>query len=479
MARSYRRERHGCRRWLLGGLLASLLAVAVLVGLWQQGWLSWERLRSWTSPERTEAPHDGGKPAYDAGPAAEASVPGPRDASAQQRTPASRDGGVAEHDAAASEPSRAMAPGVEVCPPEAAEPRIALLQIVAGGFPELLLACQGRVEAFGEGPEAGTWLRFAVFELDPEVPGTVPEPVVPVAGDVTGDGLPDLLLGSTFRGDGGTVAGGALHLIPQWAEGGFGEPRRLVGAAVLSVTTAQLDGRGGQEVLAVLRGNRLAGQQAEVRVWRGGVAPAPLMRRGLPADILAAAWRDLNGDGVLDLIGATPNRLLAVLSDGRGSLRTGSLSHEVPRLRGVAAFPTGWAAWVGSGVRLPAASVVLRWSGDDDAAEPMWLQPVLVADEAGPGAPLRRLASSGAGLWSTAGAEGSWIAQPNRGGGLHWERLPVPPGELASVAVWRERRWVLWREGAGRPWRLLVVDRSGIRPVRLADAPLVLRVHLP
>ncbi len=498
----YRRpERRGRR--LLGCLGGTLLLGGLLVAglLWWRGGDAWlpAGLRE-LLPGRATAGTDGG-PGGDAAPA-DAAAPGDARAAAPgDGRAAPRDGGIeaadgqeagrpaptvrdAARSAVGSDAGRdAGAPASDlVCPADVDAPRLLVADLVGDERPELLVLCGARVLVHGRAGGCERLLRVLEAEVRPELPGVHVEAAEAAVGDVTGDGLVDLVVGFAYRADAGGWVGGALHLLPRAPGGGFGEPVRLASAPVLSVHLAQLDGRGGLDVAAVVRGDRLAGRPARLRLWSGGVAPRPLSRQPLPLPPTSVGWLDVDGDGRLDLLAAAPGRLLV----RRGPLPEDRPAGvvEVDGLLEVAAVPGAWLARTAEGLRrgrwVPASGPPADGGDAGGSSGPA------LGERVGPGGAVRRLAATPLRFWVLDEAGAPRLARTSRLDGGAWPTVTVPAGIVADVAeqAGGERLWLLWRPGLGAPWRLRWTPRPpqaspSTRPVDAEPAPLLLRIPLP
>ncbi len=131
------------------------------------------------------------------------------------------------------------------------------------------------------------------------------------AGDWTGDGHADVLMR--------TKTSGSLYVVPGTGQGTFGGPRLLSNAWTGYTSTAvagDLTGDQRPDIVAVK-----AGQVYVVPGVAGGGLGTPVQRQALGADndALVAGARDLNGDGVGDVVVRSKEgafRILTGRSDG-------------------------------------------------------------------------------------------------------------------------------------------------------------------
>ncbi len=349
----------------------------------------------------------------------------------------------------------------------------------------LLVGCGREVHLLALGAAWEGALRVVSFHLEPEAPGVSVSMAAAAAGDVTGDGRVDLLLGFVFRADGGGISGGALHLVPGAVQGGFSEPLRLLSAPVAWLQVVQVDGRGAEDLLAGLPGERVSGRPAEVRSWLGGAALRPHGRVRLDAAVASWAASDVDGDGTLDVLAVAPGRLFVVRMPASGdpSVR---LDAALSGLEAVAGVEGGrWMALVDGRVVSPRAE--RPWLvGDEEGGR--WGLPSSPWAEGGwePGARVEALWNASGALAARAGHRVWWERWRAGNAQARWEpfRLAEGPGEVADVAGAGSRRgpWSLWRGSPSEGWGLYeepMESGRSARPVGWSEAPLRLRLRLP
>jgi len=238
------------------------------------------------------------------------------------------------------------------------ELRITVADVTGDGFDDLLLgdpnndalaSAAGRLFVVAGGPALGSTAAItATLEL--------PHPVANdyfgssiVTGDVTGDGVADLLVASPGADVGGVVDCGAVSLFA----GGSGLVGTLTPTALLlgagvkdgafgngGLFLADLDGDGLRDVVV---GATDAANGGELRYWRGGsgligtpAATAVMVDArskrshslGRSSGMNATGFADVTGDGVLDVVapderaGPTSDGLIKVFAGGAGLIGT-------------------------------------------------------------------------------------------------------------------------------------------------------------
>lgn len=184
-----------------------------------------------------------------------------------------------------------------------------------------------------EGRTGGTVAVTIPFGAVPDTVATaVRDPQVLGAGDLTGNGRPDLLTTA--------YAGGAVIAYPQRAQGraSFGMATRLDTDALgaIDVATADLDGDGDTDVAAaIFREDAVRwyeNQGAASRSDALSFAPGRALPATLPGAYAVEA-ADVNGDGAPDLIVASRlDGRLVWFPNRAGADATGSALFEAPRL---------------------------------------------------------------------------------------------------------------------------------------------------
>jgi hypothetical protein len=220
-------------------------------------------------------------------------------------------------DGAAAEPAKARPPtpfaalvrrGGEptpttfVCEAEVAAPSAALVDLVGDPRPELAVGCGDRLLLLALRGSPPRPLRVATFDAPATEPGVQASHITRVTvGDVTGDGLPDLVVPVWREGVRGDVRAGGLFVVPREATGGFGGVRELLDVPVVEVRNL-IERVGATTYLAALhRASGVARRRSELVVFRGGAAPekTDTLLTGVGAVAMAAV--DLDGDRIRDL----------------------------------------------------------------------------------------------------------------------------------------------------------------------------------
>lgn len=469
------------------GLVGVLRALGVLVGIWAV--LGAVGLVAGVLPLDGEgasaAGADRGEPSANDGGVDE---PAP---TAGRGGPEAADGGPAD---AAQETTAVATPEAQaldrwtVCDAAVRRPSLGAVQVVGGPAPELAVGCDGVVHliAVTDGRPA----RIATFDAERTEDAPLSTNAgVPAAGDVDGDGRPDLVLPFWKASRDGSARGGALYLVRTDATGAFADPRLLGPIAAVAVAVEQLDGRPGLDVVAMNRGSALARRPSEAWVYGGGAVPArtAVLRTGLGAEALALA--DLDRDTNLDVIAAVSGqpRVDVFFGDGTGRFprnRTLTIVDATEVLAADLDSDGGTDALVrGEGLHVlhagPVESLEPR-----PVDVPEGLTQVRTVDANGDGRPdLVGLLDGGLVVLTQgddlAFAEGS----PRRASPLVMQRLALADldgdGEPEAAALGRTG-------GEETAWELVVLASiTGERPLvaadapsPLPDAPLVLRVPL-
>jgi len=209
-----------------------------------------------------------------------------------------------------------------VCDASTRRPGLALLQLIGDPRPELAVSCGDTVHVLALDPRgpggALVPVRVATFSIS--AVGTEPDTALVAratgAGDVDGDGAPDLVLGFADPAD--RARSGALFLVSRDASGAFARPRSLGPIAAIGVAVRALDARAGAEILALHRAQAASRRASEVWVFGGGAAPSrvALQRVGVGAEAFTIA--DLDRDGHDDVLVATSDgpRVDVLFGDG-------------------------------------------------------------------------------------------------------------------------------------------------------------------
>lgn len=230
---------------------------------------------------------------------------------------------------------------VSVCDASVKRPTMTLAQLVGDPRPELLLGCGPLVQvvSFASLPSAETasdasptaagatrplapWL-VAALETSDETDGDRVHALAPLSGDVTADGVTDLLFGYYREDPGGAVRDGELHLLRGNFMGGFDAPLALGRFSSVATRLGQLDSRPGLDLVAVHQANPLSRRPSEVRVFGGGAAFARMgaVQTGIGAEDVAVL--DIDRDGALDVAVAVTDEHRVDFFYGDGSGRFG------------------------------------------------------------------------------------------------------------------------------------------------------------
>lgn len=151
-------------------------------------------------------------------------------------------------------------------------------QLLGDERPELVVGLGDRFEVlrFTDDEEALERV-VTVTLLSPDASFTPSSPRAAI-GDVTGDGLPDLVVAFWRRAYAGGSRGGGAWLLRGKADGSLDRPRRFSGPRVMatSVHLADLDGRGGLDVVVGGRGRPWGGIPGRILPYAGGRRPRAL-----------------------------------------------------------------------------------------------------------------------------------------------------------------------------------------------------------
>jgi hypothetical protein len=186
-----------------------------------------------------------------------------------------------------------------------------LLRIAGTPRPRYLVHCGSSLELIGFDALGGQLepRRIAHFEVSVPEPGLGAEAGGLASGDLDGDGLVDLLIGSVLRDDRETVSGGRLHWLRGAADGSFVGARRLGDAAATRLAFAGQAAAAGAELVALRTGEPRLGEPTQLWSYAAGAAPQRRDKRALGPGADALAVLDLNLDGrdeAFVLLGAPP-----------------------------------------------------------------------------------------------------------------------------------------------------------------------------
>lgn len=298
----------------LGQTFATLL---FLVAIWGGG-----ALIAWTMdalPQRSARV----EPARDDGDAAvDTSVPARRGAAEpeappapSERPPASAaaepaDGPPAE----APEPAEAVAPAaplppVRVLPLEAPLQKPYVVSLAAGdvlgdGRPELVVGLGERVEVLGVEPD-GSLARRLVVHHRPANADTTPSSPRAAIGDATGDGVSDLVIAFWRRAHSLGSRGGGAWILRGKGDGTLDRPRRFAGPRMMisSVDLVDVDGREGAEIVLSDRGRPYGDIPGRIRVYRAARRPRPIADFSAETnDLRMVLPAHADDDGAIDLV---------------------------------------------------------------------------------------------------------------------------------------------------------------------------------
>lgn len=204
-----------------------------------------------------------------------------------------------------------------VCASSPAEPSLVVAQVFGDPRPEVIVGCPDGWHVVG----LGAWgpARVALFTTGPAPSGQLNRTGPAAAGDVDGDGHPDLVLPLARETREGAGRGGRLHWVPRGAYGGVRDPVALAPIAAVDATIAPLDANPGADIVAMNRTNALAQLPSEAWVFGGGAAPARQAALVTGLSGIAARVGDLDRDGHADVVTLARGRLDLHFGDGHGT----------------------------------------------------------------------------------------------------------------------------------------------------------------
>lgn len=179
----------------------------------------------------------------------------------------------------------------------------------------VLVGCGADVDLLAQW-DSPALARIARFTRTPTRQGDDTSATVLAAGDINGDGRPDLVLGFTDTRSVGAPSG-ALYVAASAPGGGFKAPEALAPIVTRSLDVASLNGQEGADLAALHQPGRGGSRATEAWLFGGGSAPARSARldAGSGATLLATA--DLDRDGKRDVV--TLGAAVRVhFGDGRG-----------------------------------------------------------------------------------------------------------------------------------------------------------------
>jgi len=189
-----------------------------------------------------------------------------------------------------------------VCEGDVPHPSLALVDVIGDPRPELAVGCGDRLLVLALRGKPPHPFRVATFETPTPGAGVRSSHMGRVTvGDLSGDGLPDLVVPFWHTGARDDVRGGGLYVVPRRPTGGFGDPIELVDVPVTDVRNI-VERVGAITYLAALhRASSVARRRSEVFVFRGGASPERTAKLSTGVGAVALAIADLDGDRRRDL----------------------------------------------------------------------------------------------------------------------------------------------------------------------------------
>lgn len=184
--------------------------------------------------------------------------------------------------------------------------------VVGDSRPEILVAVGGETHVVGL--HEGRPLRVATIGA----PGPA-APARPLAADVTGDGVTDLVVGYARLGPEGGPTGGTLQLLPGNPRGALDEPRVLAPIAVTGLVSTSIGSGESQRGAPLAAANWTDGfgrRASELWTFAGGASPVRRGRARLRDDVTDVVSADLDGDGVRELVALDAQGLTRVSFEG-------------------------------------------------------------------------------------------------------------------------------------------------------------------
>jgi hypothetical protein len=123
-----------------------------------------------------------------------------------------------------------------------------------------------------------------------------------IAADIDGDGLRDLLFGSSYWDSTNAPRGGGLHLLTRTRAGGFAAPRKLSALTLGALAVGHFTAADGVDIAALHRDDNRIGRQDELVTLHGGPAPLQLAAARRPEGVRRLDAIDVNLDGRDELI---------------------------------------------------------------------------------------------------------------------------------------------------------------------------------
>ncbi len=319
-------------------VLSTLRSIAVVAGLWLllaligliAGVIPFGADDDEAEPAVGDAGVDAASPARDAG--RDASKVAPRDAG--RRVDATVTPVQPTETSPAAPPTGTIA-RFTVCD---AAPHVTLraAQVLGGPIPELIVGCGSAftliaATATRQEPRATEPVHIARFERAASEGAPSLLAGRAAAGDIDGDGLPDLLLPFYEATPRGAIPQGSLYLLRRRADGGFEAARALASFAASAAQTGAFDTAPGEDFVALNRGHALSRRPSELWTFAGGASPARtgVLRGGLGGEAVTSL--DLDRDGHLDLalLARDEPRIDVFFGDGAGHFpRTVTIAME-------------------------------------------------------------------------------------------------------------------------------------------------------
>lgn len=149
--------------------------------------------------------------------------------------------------------------------------------LTGDGRPELVLGLGDRFEVFTV-PTLDRLERLLAIHHRPANADTTPSSPRAVIGDATGDGVSDLLIAFWRRAHSLGSRGGGAWILRGKGEGAIDRPRRFAGPRMMicSIALLDVDGREGDEIVLGDRGRPYGDIAGRIRIYRSGRRPRPL-----------------------------------------------------------------------------------------------------------------------------------------------------------------------------------------------------------
>ena len=186
--------------------------------------------------------------------------------------------------------------------------------------PELLVACGPSVHVIGmdTGTSPPGLRRVAEFTREGGV--HTDRVARPAAGDITGDGLPDLVFGHTTLGEASEPTGGGLYFATRTTSGALELGRPIASGSALDLSVANLDGSSALDIVVAKWTDSLGRVPSEVLSFAGARQPTRRPVRRVGNDITAVVTGDFDHDSKLDVAAADGDGIRWLKGDGQGGL---------------------------------------------------------------------------------------------------------------------------------------------------------------